>query len=187
MSQPASPSLRFWLREATRPLHEAVDAAFSAYRIADGSDYPAFLQAHAAALLPIEQWLEEQEVERLAPDWAQRRRSGALQADLAGLRSAAPAPIAWAGAADDAALWGTLYVLEGSRMGARFLARQVPAGLPTGYLRHGEAEPLWPRFVQWLDAADAGLDRAAVGAAAERTFAAFMQAGRRHAPPQAQA
>src|SRR5690606_25139638 len=53
-----SDSLRFWLREATRPLHEAVDQVYAGYVLREREGYRSFLRAHAAALSPIEAWLQ---------------------------------------------------------------------------------------------------------------------------------
>lgn len=186
MSTP-SDSLRFWLRDVTRPLHEAVDQVYAGYSLREREGYAAFLSAHAAALAPVEAWLDAAGAGKVLPDWPARARLPALRADLAGLGETMPEPVAWRLEATPAALWGVAYVLEGSRLGARHLARQVPPGFPCAYLRHGEGAALWPGFVQRLEAAGEALERDAVRHAAHAAFAAFLEAGRQQARAQAQA
>ena len=70
-------------------------------------------------------------------------------------------------------------MVEGSRLGGVYLARQVGAGLPARYLSaaHGKGE--WRAFLAWLDqACEAGgsgwIEAALAGAAAG--FALYQQA-----------
>ena len=116
----------------------------------------------------------------LLPDWNERSRSAALDADLAELGIPCP-PVATAPRLDgEAFLFGVLYVLEGSRLGARLLTRQILAnGDPhlrraTRYLRHGEGKPFWQTFLARLEASIAvrrSPERAVAGAVA--AFACF--------------
>ena len=93
----------------------------------------------------------------LLPDWTRRTRAAALRADLTDLGitdvAAATAP-PLAGAAG---MFGALYVLEGSRLGARLLVPDLLAGgsaqvrAATRYLRHGEGHRLWQSFLAHLE------------------------------------
>ncbi|MET0246182.1 MAG: biliverdin-producing heme oxygenase [Sphingomonas sp.] len=170
------------LRDATASSHERVDAAFSSYDLGDAAGYAAFLQAHAEAFLPIEAALDAAGVERLIDDWPARRRSGAIRQDLAQLGEAvpntsSPTPMAIAG---DGQIAGALYVLEGSRLGGRFLARRVPDGFPRAYLDADQAPGNWRKLLDRLDLIlyDAEAMKSAIGAAQE-AFAAFERSGER--------
>lgn len=178
-------SLRDHLRAATAESHASLDAVVAGWRIETPIGYGAFLSASAAALIPLELALERAGVEAWLTDWPQRARRAALTADLAAL--ALPAPVfepADVPSRDFAA--GLLYVLEGSRLGARFLARQVraaDAGLPLAYLTHGEGPDLWRSFLAWLEAIPkVGLRTDAVEAGARYGFQCFSEAFERLAP-----
>jgi heme oxygenase len=76
-----------------------------------------------------------------------------------------------------------LYVLEGSRLGARLLLAEVEAALSpasraaTRYLSHGQGLSLWPTFLQRLEASQQVRrepDAAAAGARA--VFRQFLAA-----------
>lgn len=131
------------------------------------------LAAHAAALMPIEAWID---LPDLVPGTV--ARSPALADDLAALgRPVGPvAPVDWPRSA--AARWGAAYVVEGSRLGNQVILRDVPADLPRRYLG---AVGTWRAFVSALDReADHGgpawQDEAI--AAAQRTFAVYRDAAR---------
>lgn len=124
------------------------------WRIESPSGYGAFLSASAAALAPLELALERAGVGEWLPDWPRRTRRAALARDLAELGLETPA-LGTASVPSQAFGAGLLYVLEGSRLGARFLVRQAGAGsadLPTAYLTHGEGQDLWRTFLAWLEA-----------------------------------
>ena len=150
-------SSRELLRRATADLHARIDASLSGQFDTDTPAYTDFLMALARAILPLEDALEKAGVHRLLPDWRERRRSKELQHDLArlGMRVPPLAPIP----SIDSAAWqfGALYVLEGSRLGGKFLLRRVLANSDavvreaTRYLKHGADRPLWPTFVQRLE------------------------------------
>lgn len=106
------------LREATFQKHEQVDAAFARFDLSDRRSYMSFLSAHARALGAIELALAA------APAGFPRfrTRSGCLASDLAALGATWPEAM---GLSDDfsvAALFGMLYVAEGSRLGGGVLA-----------------------------------------------------------------
>jgi heme oxygenase (biliverdin-IX-beta and delta-forming) len=76
-----------------------------------------------------------------------------------------------------------MYVLEGSRLGAKYLLRAVAAGgdpkiaAATRYLSHGAGLRLWPAFLQTLeDQPVTPQDEAAIIAGAHLAFALFAEA-----------
>ena len=152
-------SIRMDLKLATADRHEALDRAFSGFALASRSGYEAFLRAHAAAVFPLEERLEALGIHQWLPDWPDRRRRAALAQDLQTLGLSKPEPL-WLPAIDTRGIAGAVYVLEGSRLGARFLARHVLASedtslhAATAYLTHHAELPLWPTFVAALDQLD---------------------------------
>ena len=167
------------LRTGTRDAHEALDGLFGGFDLADRTSYAAFLAAHAQALLPLEAALDAAGAERVTPDWPQRRRGALLVADLAALGQPVPAPAAIPDIVGDGAIAGALYVVEGSRLGGRFLARQVAPGLSTDYLNPDQLSGMWAKLLARID--DTLYDDAHLSAAiqtARAVFATFETAGR---------
>lgn len=173
------------LRAGTADAHDRVDTAFATFDLTDRDSYAAFLRAHAEVLLPLEEALDAAGVERVAPDWAERKRGDLLKEDLAFLRDAGRSDVPEGAAptldaTDEASLAGTLYVLEGSRLGGRFLVRQVPRSFPRAYLDSDQAPEKWRNLLDRLDTIlyqpDA-LPSALV--AAHRVFAAFERSAER--------
>jgi heme oxygenase len=163
------------LRSATGGDHDRVDTAYGDFDLAAPDSYRAFLHAHALALPAAEDALAA--VPGL-PHF--RARTPLLAADLAALDEAMPPPLPFALPAGDAAAWGALYVVEGSRLGGIMLARTVPDGLPIAYLgaRHLSGE--WRELLGALDNAatlagsDVWIDEAITGARA--TFDLYRRA-----------
>ncbi len=182
-------SLRDRLRAATTESHAALDAVVAGWDIGTPQGYARFLEASAAALIPLELALEHAGVETWLPDWPRRARRQALAADLAALGVALPA-FEPASVPSEAFGAGLLYTLEGSRLGARFLARQVrEAGgdPPVAYLTHGDGEPLWRSFLAWLEeAGKVGSQTDAVESGARYGFQRFSDAFERFTSPQGQ-
>jgi heme oxygenase len=144
------------LRAGTAEAHDRVDSAFAAFDLTDRDSYAAFLRAHADVVLPFEAALDAAGAQHVTPDWAERKRGDLLTEDLAFLRDAGEhrleAPVApGLEATDQAALAGALYVLEGSRLGGRFLVRQVPRGFPRAYLDADQAPEKWRNLLDRLD------------------------------------
>lgn len=165
------------LREATRDRHDAVDAAFARFDLADVECYRAFLEAHARALLPVETalagWSE------LFPEGTVAPRGLALAADLSDLGVAAdglerlPPPRI----EEPEAAWGAAYVLEGSRLGAALLVRAVGGALPRRYLASAHPQGAWQKFLKSLNGFIYRDDQAALAiASAERVFDMFTEA-----------
>lgn len=176
--------IRDRLRDATAETHAALDREFGAYDLTRRTGYRRFLAANAAALLPLEQALERSGVRQIMPDWEQRARSHAILADLAFFADSAR-PLALDGLLDRDRLLGTLYVLEGSRLGARVLVKLAMRSADpdvraaTAYLRHGEGRGLWPSFLSLLEREGASADEAELIAGADAAFAMFAEAAAR--------
>jgi heme oxygenase len=171
--------VRHALREATMACHERVDAAYGGFALSSPGAYRSFLIAHARALVPLERAVSRH---TLWHEWQPRR--ALLLADLAAL-GAVPPSQPDIEIADAAAGWGTLYVLEGSRLGGGILAKRVASGLPAAYLSARHAVGGWDRFTEALEqAGEQAGDQAGEGAAwrsraiagARAAFARFEQA-----------
>ena len=178
-----SPSgLREKLKAATASAHRALDARLSAFDLTTIDGYRRFLEASAAALLPLETALERSGVSDLLADWPQRSRRAAIASDLAGIGGVAN-PLPPMTAINRQQMWGTVYVLEGSRLGARYLLREVAnAAEPqiaaaTSYLRHGNGLPLWRTFLEQLEREEVTPEgEADMISGAQRAFAMFARA-----------
>ncbi|WP_345944194.1 biliverdin-producing heme oxygenase [Bradyrhizobium sp. IC3069] len=175
--------LRERLRDATSAAHRDLDAQLSAFELAELSGYRRFLQASAGALLPLETALVEAGVSSAFPDWPERSRSAAILADLERLGSAVPrlvsvSPLTRSGVV------GTMYVLEGSRLGAKFLLKMVADSADprlreaVAYLSHGTGRRLWQSFLAKLATNECWDEDEAIEAA-RIAFAAFEQAADR--------
>ncbi|WP_225206421.1 biliverdin-producing heme oxygenase [Novosphingobium huizhouense] len=166
--------VRSWLRDATREAHARVDAAFAAFRLDDAASYRRFLTAHGQVLAPLERWLD---AGALLPGWQGRAR--AVDADLRDFAAELPDPPSLGWQHDEAMRLGALYVLEGSRMGAAVLAREVPEAFPKRYLTARAAPGQWQALLALLDAkaADRGAHwRARALDGAQSVFALFQSA-----------
>lgn len=105
-------------------------------------------------------------------------RAPLLAADLADLGAPQPAPLPFT-VTDDAARWGVLYVVEGSRLGGAMLARTVPDGLPSRYLAAAHPPGQWRALRIAIDSAARGQDdawRNAMISAALACFTLYEQA-----------
>jgi heme oxygenase len=123
------------------------------------------------------------------PDWPQRTRRLALLHVVARLDGTVE-PVRVPLLRDAGSVLGVMYVLEGSRLGARVLLKEVLASpdaavvAATRYLRHGEGENLWPSFLAQLEAHAAALgDDGAAIAGARQAFEMFAQAAERAMQP----
>jgi heme oxygenase len=175
-------TLRRRLRAATAATHAALDECFSRLDLRRRGDYGHFLQASAAALLPLEAVLVESGVGQVLTDWPLRARSDAIVTDIVRLGGRVdplppPARLSRYGAL------GTLYVLEGSRLGAKVLLRTVESSLDpvvagaAAYLSHGAGRRLWPSFLAVLEReAPSPAEAAEAIAAARQAFDLFARA-----------
>lgn len=167
-------SLRNALRAGTSDCHADVDALFGRFDLQREADYRAFLSAHARAVPAVEIALETSGIERLIPDWAERRRRDLLVDDLAVMSAPLPPSLDAPDMADDAALLGTVYVLEGSKLGGAMLAKMVGDGLPSAYLSPFGPKGGMKTFMDMLDAS--GADETKAVEAARAVFALFHKA-----------
>lgn len=185
VSTPAPGSgLRLCLRSVTAEAHERLDRRLGSLELTQLPGYRQFLEINAAALLPLEAALAAADVAALLPDWDLRSRTAAILDDLARVDGRAdplpaPAPL------DAGAVLGTLYVLEGSRLGARVLlnairhspdARVLHA---TTFLRHGAGQHFWPSFLAVLDGDHAAHHESGAIDGALQAFAMFERAAAR--------
>lgn len=155
-SRRPAPAVRLSLRAATAQAHERLDACARRVNLADRESYGRFLQAQSGPIMALETALQDFGVARLLPDWPLRTRTSALHHDLEylTLRPESRPAIRLASAVQ---AFGVLYVLEGSRLGARFLLQQILAAAPdlkpaTRFLSHGNDHRLWTTFLQILEA-----------------------------------
>lgn len=148
------PDLRTTLKEATAANHARLDAQLGAFDLHDLAGYRRFLEASAAALLPLEAALVAAGVRDIL-DWDRHARSRAILADLAAVGGAV-VPLDQPALSGRPALLGTLYVVEGSRLGAAYLLKHVRRARDprilnaTAYLAHGAGQHLWQDFLAAL-------------------------------------
>lgn len=173
-------SLRSALARATADQHAAAEAALLPFFTGRPAGHLGFLRAMAAVVAPLERALDDAGVESILEDWGVRRRTVALRTDLASLGSEMPAALSVPTIRGEAQMLGVLYVLEGSRLGARILARLAASAddpRVSGAMRflgHGEDTRLWPDFLARLEASDAARSRIADCIdMARRAFALF--------------
>jgi heme oxygenase (biliverdin-IX-beta and delta-forming) len=172
------------IRSKTQPLHDLLDGCFNASTLGERSEYVRFLLTNWP-IAWIEPALTSAGIQRLLPDWQQRRRHFALVADLKEL-GICPGPSGnCVIEADIGTMLGWAYVLEGSRGGARLIRRIVESSgdsdllKATRFIRHGENENYWRTFaaaLSQIDQDDNAIARA--GIAAQTAFACFLNASR---------
>jgi heme oxygenase (biliverdin-IX-beta and delta-forming) len=150
------PGIRDRLKQATAAAHRDLDARLGALDLDRLQGYRRFLEISAAALLPLESALETSGVAGIFADWPRRARRAAITADLIKVGGSA-LPLERLPTLSRKTMFGTLYVLEGSRLGAKFLLRQVAASADpviasaTAYLNHGAGQHLWQSFLRALE------------------------------------
>jgi heme oxygenase (biliverdin-IX-beta and delta-forming) len=167
------------LRHATRDAHAAVESLPLMQALGDADltadAYRDVLRRQHRLLAGWEQaqadWLDA----LLAQGWSYRHRAALLEHDLRTLGGTADPPAAPPASPSDAARWGMLYVIEGSQLGGRLIARGLRARQPalSGALRYFElgddAPSAWRRFQRTLERVlddEAAQAQAVAGAAA---------------------
>jgi heme oxygenase (biliverdin-IX-beta and delta-forming) len=172
--------IREILRHATAEHHAAVDRRFAPLIASGIAGYVEFLLASAAAVIPLERALTARGVDRILPQWRARTREAALRQDLAALGASPSVDLSPPDVGGEARQFGILYVLEGSRLGGKILAREVQRDpdsrlrAATRYLRHGEDDRFWQSFLLKLEGSQATRRAAADAVAgAQAAFAMF--------------
>ncbi|EKQ59196.1 heme oxygenase [Xanthomonas citri pv. malvacearum str. GSPB2388] len=155
------PSAALALRHATQDAHRLVEAMPLMQALAQGqvdsAAYGQILRRHHALLAGFEARLGNWLTTLVGNGWHYRRRVPALRDDLRALGQQPDLPAALPASADDAARWGMLYVIEGSQLGGRVIARNLRKQQPAlaGALRYFEladGDPAgWRRFQAALD------------------------------------
>ena len=149
---------RWLLRDRTADAHAAVDAAIGGFD--DLSTYRAYLKALAAFRAPIEQQLATLAWPDALGRWRPNSVSAALAEDMDDLGVTQDLSATSALRLDGARLYGTLYVLEGSTLGALLLFQRAQAlGLSESYgARHlallGGSIQSWRGFLERLEEAE---------------------------------
>jgi heme oxygenase len=183
--------LRLCLRSVTADAHNRLDSRFGALDLKRLTHYRQFLEASAAALLPLETALAHARVGRIFPDWEARSRRAAILDDLARTGGKMeplplPAPLNFGG------VLGTMYVLEGSRLGARMLLNTIrrspdPHVLhATAYLGHGAGHDFWQSFLAVLESHSATLHESSAIDGALQAFAMFERSAAQMLRPAAE-
>jgi len=181
IAAPAATGLRGRLKIATAEAHARLDARLGALDLQRRPDYRRFLEASAAALLPLEDALIAAGVARIFPDWPLRQRCGAIIEDVARLGGIA-GPLCWIAPPGFSGVLGMMYVLEGSRLGAKVLLSHVAqspdpiVARTTAYLSHGAGLSLWPSFRTTLEANATLADEAQAIDGALQAFSLFDEA-----------
>ena len=112
-----------------------------------------------------------------------------MRLDLAQLSLPEPPKLRGPEGFGNAFQFGMIYVLEGSRLGARLLLREAKTTLSpvaqsaTRYLSHGQDLPLWPTFLQRLEGSpDVSRQPGQAAAGARAVFQLFLTAAEWHKP-----
>lgn len=152
---PRSNALRFHLRQQTAEAHARLDAAVGEFDSRES--YGRYLHALLAFREPIETALGRA---TLPDDFKPRDIAQAIRADMIDLGIDPPGdtqPAARTSLNTPSAVLGTLYVLEGSALGARLLYKRAQElGFTAGFgARHlaqqaGDRES-WPKFLALLE------------------------------------
>lgn len=174
-----SPTFRFYLRERTQPAHQRLDGMIGP--IDTPQRYRAFLAGSYAHRQAVERHLEAASWPRPLEGWRPTRIGALIAQDLADLGLAEPAVEPLQLSNDMSCAVGVAYVLEGSALGARLIARMaVGLGFDASHgARHlaGQERGLgnWRAFISLIEEADM-VDRDAAAAAASATFEHALRA-----------
>ncbi|MDV2452222.1 biliverdin-producing heme oxygenase [Xanthomonas hortorum] len=178
------PSAAFVLRDATQGVHCLVEAiplmqALGQGRV-DRDAYALILRRHHALLAGFEAQLRNWLSALAGTGWQYRRRVPALREDLRVLGQQPGTAIAAPAAGNDAARWGMLYVIEGSQLGGRMIARSLRKQQPgladaLRYFELADDDPAgWRHFQTVLNQRlDTPCARAAAIDGAQAMFAHF--------------
>lgn len=170
-------SLRTHLRAATMAAHDLLDEAMQA---ASGwrsrADYARFLSLQHAARIPVEAWLAAHAPRDLVPP----PQTGLIAHDLARLACAMPppAPLFTMGRTGAGHALGTAWVLAGSALGNKAIARQVDriggGGWPVAFLGDDAMMAFWQNLRARIERPAAPAEADGATRAAEAVFAHFL-------------
>ena len=168
------------LRSGTREAHARVEDTVDVLRAGRSPEtYAPVLQAFRSLYAPLEQALDRSpHTLAVVPDFAERRKTAWLDADLAALGAPVPADLDVPALPTLEDVAGTCYVLEGATLGGAVVARELPHVPHRFFASYGSRRgAMWARFRGHLRALDErGVDRERTVAAARRTFALFERA-----------
>lgn len=179
-------TLHALLRRRTSAQHDHVETLAGGGMLASRDGYVRFLNGSYSARAALEPVLDAAGAADVFAAWPGRRIAALIAADLGDLGERPPGSIATAPEiAGRAELLGSLYVVEGSSLGARVLVNSVQAfGMIAAHgarhLHHQASDrSAWRQFMTILDGADldAGQEELCVHAAS-RTFDLFAAAYR---------
>lgn len=168
-----SPTLRFHLRERTQPAHQRLDGMIGPLDTPER--YRAFVAGSHAHRDAAEGYLEAVAWPDSFRDWRPLRLEPLIAQDLADLGHMAREGTALGLSKDISSAVGVAYVLEGSALGARLIAKMaLRLGFDASHgARHiaGQERGLgnWRAFTSIIEEA-AWIDRDAAAAAASATF-----------------
>ncbi|MFJ6325126.1 MULTISPECIES: biliverdin-producing heme oxygenase [unclassified Rhizobium] len=127
MLQRVSPGRRWRLKSATEPHHHRLDALNNQFAMfASVSSYRQYLAATLASRSQLEAMLAAAQIDALVPNWNRIQIVPRLLEDLSDLGGDDPAWVETTGTViDSSTVIGTLYVLEGSGLGAAILLKRA--------------------------------------------------------------
>lgn len=175
----ATADLRAHLRSATMAAHDLLDAATQASTgWQTRADYARFLTMQHAARAPIEAWLTAHAPADLQPPV----QTPLIADDLAqlGERMPSPAPLFTLGRTGAGHALGVAWVLAGSALGNRAIARQVAriggGAWPTVFLGDDAMMGFWQGLRARIERPAHAEEAAGASAAAAAVFAHFLAA-----------
>lgn len=165
---------RHELKAATDDLHEQLDGLLSRLDLSDADQYRRFLLIQAKTVPALERALDAFGIDEHVDDWRQNRRSALLERDLAALGEPMPDGIEPPRVSSLPQAIGIAYVLEGSRLGGRILARCVGPEMPNSFLYPDTQKSAWPALVKTIDSALHGDAMGEAQRAARDCFSTFL-------------
>ena len=173
-------SLLASLRSGTRDAHARVEDTVDVLRAGRSpATYAPVLQAFRSLYAPLEQALDRSPLTlAVVPDFAERRKTGWLDEDLAALGAPVPSDLEVPPLRTLEDVAGACYVLEGATLGGAIVARELPDVPHRFFASYGSRRgAMWASFRGHLRALDErGVDEARTVASARRTFGLFERA-----------
>ncbi|MBN9670843.1 hypothetical protein [Roseibium aggregatum] len=146
--------MRDLLRKSTKKIHQMAESSMTAGPSRLRANYEKFQTANAMVVPPFEAAVKSKTVIDAVPFIDERWRAGALLGNHDHLGMKVPACKAMNFVPDRASVAGDLCALEGSRLGFKFILRQLNSPvsiLLSRFLSPGAGRHLWNSFVQWLN------------------------------------